>query len=303
MGRALPRNSCVHHVGARGQHIPSPEGRGEHKVNSGGRDPSPALSCPGGQSKWDGREQESWLHMWSTVLSLARSWGLLPSDSSIQSSTKEWLRPAASACLFLGQAWGSMQLPPSFMGSLCYSEVRVGLAMACSFSPSAWLLGNVSISKARRASAALTNAGTASHLLLCAYITACQGDTNVKRAISQSSDCETLCSRRARLEGVMGEGSTQGRLLQDWKAERKAQRGRLCCLPCTVLSLHAVFSRQGPAVHARTESGCRLMCLGGIGGKSSGFASQQGRGFRGNGALGAGTAASMMGIIVPLEMG
>jgi len=28
-------------------------------VSSGGRDPSPALSCLGGQSKWDGREQES----------------------------------------------------------------------------------------------------------------------------------------------------------------------------------------------------------------------------------------------------
>lgn len=69
-----------------------------------------------------------------------------------------------------------------FHGSLCYSEVQVGLAMAYSFSPSALLLGNVSITKARRAIAALTSAGTASPLLLCACITAHQGDTERKKS-------------------------------------------------------------------------------------------------------------------------
>jgi len=98
-----------------------------------------------------------------------------------------------------------------FHGSLCYFKVQVGLTMACSFFPSQLLLGNVSISKVRRESAALTSAGRAPHLLLCACIAARQGDTNEKRAISQSSDCETLCSRRARREAVTREGRQHAR--------------------------------------------------------------------------------------------
>lgn len=119
-------------------------------------------------------------------------------------------------------------------------------------------------------SAALARAGTTSHLLLCACITAPQADTSEKRAISQSSDWETLRSRRARREVVMGEGSTRGRLLQDWKARRKTWRGRFCCLPLTVLLLPVALSCQGPPVHPRAGSECRT-CLREIRGKNNGW--------------------------------
>lgn len=86
--------------------------------------------------------------------------------------------------------------------------------MACSFYSSALLLGNICLRMDRTASTALTNTGTASCLLLFTCITAHQGGKNEKRAISQSSGCETLCCQRARRGGVMGEGSMQGRLCE-----------------------------------------------------------------------------------------
>lgn len=67
----------------------------------------------------------------------------------------------------------------------------------------------------------------------------------------------------------MEESSTRGRGLQDQKAKRKAGRDRLCCLPCAVLSLHAVLPHQEPAGHRAAGSGYRLACSWGIGGKSS----------------------------------
>lgn len=116
------------------------------------------------------------------------------------------------ACSWAGQVGACSFLLPSWDPVLLRGSS--GAEHGPAPSPSALLPGNFSISKARRASAALTSTGKASHLLLCTCITARQGDTNEKRAISQSSDCESLRSQRARREGVMGKGSVPGRLLQ-----------------------------------------------------------------------------------------
>lgn len=197
--------------------------------------------------------------MWSTVVSLSRSWGLLSPHNSVQNSTKGCPNPAASAC----HAWARHAGSRIFLILSRVSAFLRGLSGA-GYGPTLLPLGNISISKARRASAALTNVGTAPHLLLCARIAARQGDTNEKTAISQPSDCETLCSRRLRREGMMEEGSAQGRLLQGQEESPEGQ----ALLP----GLHAALT----ALHPRAEPGERLTCLRGTGDKSRGCAQHQG---------------------------
>lgn len=138
--------------------------------------------------------------------------------SSIQNSTKGCPNPAASAC----HSWARHAGSCSFLLLSWVSAFLQGLS-GTAYGPILLPLGNISISKARKVSAALTNVGTAPHLLLCACIAARQGDTNEKRAISQSSDCETLCSRRLRHEGMMEEGSRQGRPLQGQEESPEVQ--------------------------------------------------------------------------------
>lgn len=180
--------------------------------------------------------------------------------------------------------------------------------MACSFYCSALLLEIISIRMDRTASTALTNTGTASCLLLFTCIRTHQGGKNEKRAISQSSGCETLCWQRARQKDVTGRAAGK---VGSCKSERQGGKagGAVCgahTSHCALTARSSVSPGTCPASPSRVQAQDNV--FGGNRGQKQWDCTtapwkvlqRNSAGFS-NAALGAGTATSMLDVTVLLE--
>lgn len=144
------------------------------------------------------------------------------SEHSISSSGRD-------LCCALNCLSGQSFILFSWVHMLLWDSYRAGCV--CCFSTTALLQGNISISRAGRATLART--GTAPRLLLCVCFTAPQGDTNEKRAISQSSERETWCSLGVRHRAVMGKGACKVSCCQTAGMEPRRTGFAACPAPCS----------------------------------------------------------------------